>query len=709
MPNSKMELPFLKKPKDPGTARQYLFAVEISPGVVKSATWSVINEHTQVLSVGPAVNWDDKSSESLTNAIDQTVTEASNRLDPSGKTSLDQVVLGLSATWIHNDKIVPDKLKLLKEVSNQLALKLVGFVVTPEAVIKYIQYSENVPPTAILLGFWPQHLELTLVKLGKVVGIQLVNRSADVASDVVEGLSRFAHVDMLPSRMLLYDSGLDLEEIKQLLLAHPWQSSGKKLPFLHFPKIEILAADYTVRSIALAGGTEVAQAIGLMAHDAEKPVEVVENVVPTAVTPQDLGFASDSQEAEVVETAVASPATFAHPAAVVAPKLSLPKFHLPTFSFGKPKLLLIIPIIVLLLAGLGSAYWFLPTAKVIISVQPKVLQEEFELTADTSASSVQDSSIPAIAQEVSVDGEKSIATTGTKLIGDRATGTVVILNNTESPRKLAAGTTLTSPSGLKFVLDEEVDVASGSGSVFNPQPGKANAKVTAAAIGTDYNLSAGTEFRVGNLAVTQIAAKNEQAVSGGSSQQVKAVTAADIAKLRRELSDELKNQARDQLMQQVSDGQTIIPESITLETEVEDFSSKLDEAADNLTLKSTVLARGLVINEADLDQLVTAQIEPQIPDGYNSISSQSHTFAVKDSTDEKVTFTVNVTAELLPELDMTSISHQIAGKYPSFARDYISSLPAVVHLDLAITPNLPGFLATLPRVSKNIEVKVQAE
>jgi hypothetical protein len=711
-----MDLPFLKKAKDIPAIRQYLFAVEISPGVVKSAIWAVINERTQVLAVGQPVNWDDKTSDSLTDAIDQTLTEATNRLDPAGKTSLDQVVLGLSATWIHNDKIVPDKLKLLKEVSSKLALKLVGFVVTPEAVIKYIQHTENVPPTAILLGFWPHHLELTLVKLGKVIGIQLVNRSADVALDVVEGLSRFAHLDMLPSRMLLYDSGLDLEEIKQLLLAYSWQSSGKKLPFLHFPKIEILAPDYTVRSIALAGGSEVARAIGLIAND-EAPVAVpVEAVSVEPVSSQELGFISD-QEAEVVSGLVMQPQvqfqTEPSPVTVTSrpdmPKVTLPKFkfHLPHLSFKSPKLLLLIPVILLLLAAIAGGYWFLPRAVVSISVEPKVLQQEFELIADTQSDSVQDSSIPATAQEVSVSDEKSVPTTGTKLIGEKATGTVVILNTTESPRKLAQGTTLTSPSGLKFVLNEEITVASASGSVFNPQPGKADAKITASQIGGDYNLSAGTEFRVGNLAVTQVAAKNEQAISGGSSQQVKAVAAADITKLRSEVSNQLKEQAREQLMQQATDGQTIIAESITLEIETEDFSAKLDDAADNLTLKSVVKARGLVINESDLQKLVSLEIQPLVPEGYNSISSQSHTFKVNDSSDDQVSFAVNVTAQLLPELNINEIANNISGKYPDYARDYISSLPAVSQIDISITPNLPSFLATLPRVVKNIDIVIR--
>jgi hypothetical protein len=380
------------------------------------------------------------------------------------------------------------------------------------------------PPTAILLGFWPHHLELTLVKLGRVIGIQLVNRSTNAADDVVEGLSRFSQVDMLPSRMLLYDSGLDLEEIRQLLLAHPWQSGGKKLPFLHFPKIEILSGDYTVRSIALAGGTEVARAVGLLSTP-EAPVSSAHEV-----TAEDLGFSRDVAAAPLapLPTETAEPEPELEPvvvpvAAAIAPKapkiaFKMPK--LPHFSphFPKSIVWIIIPILLLILAGTaGAAYWFLPKATVTISVTPKVLDHQFVLTADTKASAPDTSAkiIPAQQIDTQVTGSASVPTTGTKLVGEHATGNVVILNTTDSSKKLTAGTVISSPSGLKFVLDQDTTVASGSGSVFNPQPGKVTAAVTASLIGTDYNLTAGTEFRVGSFAASQIAARNEAALSGG--------------------------------------------------------------------------------------------------------------------------------------------------------------------------------------------------
>ena len=125
-------------------------------------------------------------------------------------------------------------------------------------------------------------------------------------------------------------------------------------------------------------------------------------------------------------------------------------------------------------------------------------------------------------------------------MGDKATGAVSVANNVKTARSLPAGTILTSPSGLKFVLDETITVASGSGDVFNLQPAKAVAKITAVQIGGDSNLSAGTVFKVGTYAENETAAKNEAAISGGTSRQAKVVAKDDVAKLRSDLTDTLK-------------------------------------------------------------------------------------------------------------------------------------------------------------------------
>ena len=406
-----MQLPFISRKTESVPTREYFFALEINHALVKCAVWSVINDKPQVLAVSPGEPWDDKSEDELITAADAALTDAVSHIDPSGKLDMHKVIFGLPTDWVGEEKIVSDRLHLLKALSDKLALQPVGYVVTPEAAVKFLQATEGVPPTAILIGFWPQTLEITLVRLGKIDGTQLVKKSPHLADDVVEGLSRFPQVDMLPSRMLLYDSGIDLEEIKQMLLAHPWQAP-RKITISSFSQGRNFAFRLYHRAVALAGGSEVAKV--------EKP----ETEIPSA---EDLGFTADAD----IHTTPAPPPPPLPPTLkpkFKLPKFSLPSFHLPRFNLS---LTLIILITSLLIGGAGliAAYWFLPKAVVTLFVTPKPLEHEFELVAGVP-------SLPADSLEVTVSGDKSTLTTGSKLLGDKATGSVIITNNSGSARNL---------------------------------------------------------------------------------------------------------------------------------------------------------------------------------------------------------------------------------------------------------------------------------
>ena len=701
-----MLLPFFKK-NSSAPAREYFFVLQIDALTVKSAVWTVANGKPQVLAVSNRYDWDGQQDHSLIQACDRSLTDSSQHLDPSGSVQPQKVIFGLPPDWVGEEKVSPLRLKLLRTLTEKLSLTAVGYVVTPQALSRYMQSTEGVPITAILLGVWPRMLEVTLVRLGKIDHTVFVTRSSQIIADVIEGLSRFSHVDMLPSRIFLYDSGLDLEEVRQTLLSHPWQAPQTRLPFLHFPKIDVLPQDFTVKAIALASGEEVAEAMGLIPS-------TVSPVRPAPVTPRDLGF---SLNEDVVADPVPAPSeeTF-RPDHQVPPargpsghrRLSLPRIRLPRLP-ASPLLFLIA--LILVAVGLFTSYWYLPKATVSLSVAPRTLEHQFILTASASTTVVDvgKALLPARTIEATVSDDKSNPATGTKLIGDKATGSVTVINGTSVPRTFPSGTVISSPSGLKFVLDADVAIASASGTADpnSYQPGKSAVKVTASQIGSDSNISAGTQFKIGTFAALDFVAKNDAAFSGGSSQQVKAVAKDDLAGLRTELSSSLKDQAKDDLAGQITDAQILIPESVELQTVSEEASHKVDEVADELTLRLTVKAKGLVLAKQDLDELISGQVEPLIPEGFNSTGDVRHSFQVKETTKDSASFDVSVRADLLPDFDSTRVARDLAGKFPAQARDYLQSLQSVSSVDFKFFPHFPSRILTLPHIPDRINIVVQ--
>ncbi len=709
-----MNLPFFKK-KSAGTAptREYFFALEISPSSVKSAIWAVLNDKTHVLAVGSSANWDGESENSLLTATDQTLSDAATRFDPNGAVSPEKVILGLPPDWLSGEKIQPGRIKLLHTVTQKLSLQAVGFVITPDAVVRFLQHTEGVSPNVILVGFWPREISVTLVRLGRIDSTQVVRRSPQIVADVVEGLSRFSHVDMFPSRILLYDSGLDLEDQKQQLLAHPWQAPQTHLSFLHFPKIEALPGDFTIRAIATAGGTEVARSIGLIPDSvSSEPEDHPPAPVPSA-TAQELGFLPDTDPLPAPSPAAPptpEPAAEYIPFPHSPPRPSLPKISFPRLHFS----LIFLPLILIaLLCGAFAALWYLPRAVVTLTVVPKNLATQFDLTVGTAAVAVDPANrvIPGTVQSVTASADKSAPTTGTKLVGDPATGSVTVINGTGAPHTFTAGTSITSPSGLAFTFDSDVQVASASGTADpnSYQPGKATVNVTASQIGSDSNLSAGTQFRIGTYSTLDFVAKNDVALAGGTSSQVKVVSKDDVAALRTALTPSLQSNARTQLASQIPAADELIPDTVTLQSASEDLDHQIGDQADTVTLRLTEKAQGLTFAKADLAGIIHNQTQSQISADYVIAGDLQHSLAVKKIASNSTTLAVQVSGTLIPRIAQNDVLSHLVGQSPAQAVSYLDSLPGVTHSAITFTPQLPGFLQFfLPHQSSRISLNLQS-
>ena len=273
----------LNKFKAKEEAPEQFFALELSDDILKSAVWTVLDGQTKVVKIGSNQIWDGKNETALIEKVDQSISDASDNLDPEPS----GVVFGLPETWLEKNQIVSSKKALLKKICTDLDLKPLGFVNTDTAVIQYLKIDEGTPPSAIFLKLASAELNLSLVKLGKVLGTELVGRSGDLGPDVEEGLSRYKKIDTLPSRMILYNGQSDFEEDKQQLISYDWE---EKLPFIHFPKVEVLPNDASIKAIALAGGSEVAKSLGF---DIKPPVVKGGSELQAKADPDEVGTSSE--------------------------------------------------------------------------------------------------------------------------------------------------------------------------------------------------------------------------------------------------------------------------------------------------------------------------------------------------------------------------------------------------------------------------------
>ena len=364
-----------------------------------------------------------------------------------------------------------------------------------------------------------------------------------------------------------------------------------------------------------------------------------------------------------------------------------------------------------ILGSLIFAYWYLPSASVVIFAKPQVLQKDFTVKLDPTLTSVDKDNLvlPAKKIEVTNEGEKEISTTGTKLVGEKAKGEVIIYNRTSKEKTFPEGTELFGPSSLKFTLDEKATVASESaGSDYVKVPGKVTVKTTASSIGSESNLASGSEFTLGNFARTDFIARNESSFSGGTSREIQVVAKNDQEKILADLEKELQQKATDELATKLSSPEKLVDDSLASQVVEKDFDKKIDEEANTLKLKLKLKVSALSFSENDFKQLIGEEIQKLVPADFEYDSQQTETsFQLKESSTKVITFLASFKASLIPKFAIEEIRNDLAGKKPIIGKTYLGNLPHVDSFEAKISPNLPEKIATFPRVANRIKIEIK--
>lgn len=743
--------------KEEGENKEYFWSLVIEPVWVQAGIWRIDEDKARVMLSSPPFAWE--SDEDLIQAVDNALSSAIQDF-PEDLAEPSKTVFGVSSSWVEGGQISSEKLEKIKKICSDLSLLPIGFVVIPEAIAHFFKSEEGSPLNAIVLGIYKDTLEITLFKLGSLGGSTKVARSVSIVDDVSEGLTRFGVKDAFPSRLLLYDGKEgELEEVRQSLLKVNWEDYGN-IKFLHTPKIEIIDPKKKVHTVSLAGASELADISGITIDsktDEERlPESGEESEDLGKVSPDELGFkvgediSAKRPEKDAIFVSKNVNEDDYHKAHEKPfeydkehynlkeveikkeknKKFYLPKFKLPDTQFLEKKLSFLglrlrslkfplklgsnqtfnfgLGFIILILVLGFVGWWFYPKAVVTVYVSPQKLEEKFEVKVNTgsSTSNISERELGAQMIEASISGDKTKDTTGTKTVGDKAKGEVTLYRS-GSKVTLSSGTTLYGPEGLKFTLDSEVSLASGSAG----SAGTTNASVTAEDIGAQYNLASGTSFSVGNYPITDIEAKNNSSFSGGSSREITAVSVEDQNILEEDLEKELEEKGINELLTKLSEEGMLIEDLVTATASSRTFSSKVGDESQSLKLTMKINSRGIVINKNELVEISQEALKTKVPQGFVLRGEQiGFEFNLKNREKEVYTFEVRVSVNLLPEIKTDEIIEKIRGKYPNLAEEYFKKdVAGFVRAEIQIKPVLPAKLKTLPHYRKNIEVEIAAD
>jgi hypothetical protein len=762
-----MDLKSILPGSEKNSSLELFWALIIEPDWVQAGIWRIFDEKAQVILTSKPSAW--KLDEELIQAADVALSSCAQGL-PEGEKEPEKTVFGVVSSWVSKGEIKEENLEKIKKICSDLSLIPAGFVVLAEAISHLIKTKEGSPLNAIVLGVYEHHIDISVFKLGNFLGNADVSRSVSILDDLIEGLTRLSDTEAFPSRLVLYNSKEgELEEARQSLVKADWDNV-EKIKFLHTPKIEVITPDEKVNAISLAGASEIADvsSIDSVSEDKEdgseeiKRTENLDNVSSQTedVSVEELGFVlgkdvvserprqgvEDEKKKEDlvnVEEVVEKPREELKKQKEVdyqkreterpkrkvkhkVPVLNIPKifgklkdklsnsrgkkFSEGSVSkkAGKKVVLLGLVIFLAVILSALAAWWFLPKAEVVVYVTTKRLDEKVtvKIDPDRESADFENGILPGKIQKTQVGGSKTKSTTGTKTVGEKAKGEVTFYR-AGSGITLQSGTEITGPNSLRFTLDSDIDIASGSAST----PGTTLATVTAADIGAQYNLASSTSFSVSNFSTGDIEAKNDSSFSGGTSREISAISENDLSNLEDDLNNELIEKAEKELSESLDSGLVLIDESLYWSDSSKEFSGKVDDEADTLKLALELDVAAVAVDKKSLNQISLNLLQDKVPDGFVLREEQIKTdFDFEEEDDGVFIVEVMITANLLPVTNPDEIAEKISGKYPSLAQKYLNEdVAGFVRAEIIFKPKLPGKLGTLPRLTKNIQVEVAAE
>jgi len=273
----------------------------------------------------------------------------------------------------------------------------------------------------------------------------------------------------------------------------------------------------------------------------------------------------------------------------------------------------------------------------------------------------------------------SVPASGTKQVSLQASGLVTLYNNyNTSPQRLIANTRLQAPDGKIYRIRDSVIIPGMSGTTA----GQVSVTVYADSPGPDYNRSGSTTFTIpgfkGDPRYSKFSGTSQGPISGGFVGTQPAVAPADLANATTQLKTQLDSDARQSAAQNIPNGYTAIPG--TLSVTFGDIVQSPGEGGTALVAQSAT-AQGAVIKLADL----ASNIAKGTVQGYageavsiDPSSTLNVTASTTDLTSGSIQLTLTGQVNLLWVFDPNAVKQALLGKPKSQFQTVLQSFaPAI--------------------------------
>lgn len=666
-------------------------------------------------------------------------------------------------------QIKPIYLNKIKRIAKELELKPLGYIAYHEALVNYFRRIEESPLTSTIIELDKNSISLFIYKGG------VVTYSDEVASTSIANLIddleiAFAKVSsgnkaFLPSRMILYDSH-NIERESTKIITHHWNENL----FIQIPRVEIITMDRIKAALINCFADQLFEASSirndishnnsyqeedideeiemekpkkidddqkLLAIEDENEIDFVENpdggdgdvVVKQKISENPSiveGFSigkdiRDSSQISNLKYQISNTSTQKtdyklnnnHNGDYLKPENGFEKMfsvfrnifsNLKMKSINFNNLGVVVPAIigiVLIISAVFIYLYFFHKADVIVRFNSQKIEKEIDVSS---------LDFQTIEKEISKNVE--MVTTGKKIIGESAKGTVMISSLFSGERTLKKGTVLsTVNSSIKFLLDGEIKIPSRSGSMLdgNVSPGKVRADVTAYEIGPGSNIEKGQKMKIEEYSTDDVVAVSENNFTGGVKKDIQTASLDDYARLRKEAMRQINAEASEAAKTDIN-GSKVISDLTEIEVTSEKFSKELSAEATSVSLAEVASVKYTTYDDHDLKKLISDTVSPEIPSDFSlNDENISYQFIDAKKDEEKIIAKINVNIKLMQKIDRARLLSDLVFKNINDVDTMVKKNYNAVSSNIKPLSEIVFIQNYLPLFSKNINLRLESQ
>lgn len=439
-----------------------------------------------------------------------------------------------------------------------------------------------------------------------------------------------------------------------------------------------------IPAIDIDDGEDVIDGSDMAATPSGSVKPSLDDAIASAATADDLGRG----------TAAAAPtrpvrATPAVPRAAGGRGIKIPNFD----KFRK-KLFLIGAAAVLLIGFLVWAIVFAPAAKITITARTSDSSlNTLVKMGDSLSTSLRDGTVKSVTKTVKKDVSVPFTATGSKNVGDKATGTIVMQICVTSippstPSSIPAGTTVTS-GGNQYVTNATATFSGVGYSSGCANYRSGSVPITASGGGASYNTSSGASFTVsgGSGATAQGSA------SGGTDKTVQVVQQSDVDTVSNNiLSSSDNDAAKKSLQDALGSDYVVLDGSFKSDTSAVKPSPAVGAEADSGkgSLAGSVTFSMVGIPKKELGTFLDAYFAQQI-DGQNNQKVYDNgvkgvSFTNVNAVDSGFTANITTNGKIGPKIDDKALKEYAKSKRLGEIQSYVQNINGVQSVDIKFSP-----------------------